>query len=97
MRPVSYRDQIPDRRCGNCLHARCVEHKNDLLCFYGDSIVVQPSFVRSGWDDVLLDGEPVGIMDGDEYDQVWGGRVVDNECICDEWSPKPSASIAGRR
>jgi hypothetical protein len=85
VRPESHRIQIPEKRCGNCRHGLIPEHKNDLLCFFGDRIVTQPSFVRDGWDDVLLDGEPVGLMDGDEYDHVWGGRAVDDEDVCDEW------------
>jgi len=55
---------------------------------FGDEYVVQPSFARAGRDDLLLRGEPVGLMDGDEYDAVWGGRVTYDDDICDEWVAK---------
>lgn len=32
-----------------------------------------------------MNGEEVGMMDGDEYSDVWGGRVIDSDDICDEW------------
>lgn len=85
MRPTSHRDQIPEQGCHNCRHSHVVEFKGDLLCFHGDDIVATPSPCRDGWTDVELDGECVGIMDGDEWSKVWAGRVIDGTDVCDEW------------
>lgn len=88
-RPSTHRNQDPPRRCGNCIYALYPEHKDDLLCFHGDSVTRRPSCLRGHWVDIeLADGRAVGLLDGDEYDQVWGGRVVDESDICDEWFPK---------
>lgn len=85
MRPASHREQVPPQRCGNCLYGMIPEWKQHLLCFFGDEFTTQPSFVQAGCDDVLLNGEPVGLLDGDEYDAVWGGRAVDDTDVCDCW------------
>jgi hypothetical protein len=83
-RPASHREQIPKRRCGNCRHGHLVEFKEDLLCFHGDQIVVLPGLSDED-SEVWLSGESVSLLDGDEYDAVWGGRVVDATDICDAW------------
>lgn len=87
-RPASHREQEFDRSCGNCFFAHSPEYKRDLLCFFGDKIEIN----RWGFDgkidkvDVRLDGDDVGLMEGEEYSQVWGGRVVDPVSdVCDEW------------
>ena len=65
-------------------------YKLDLLCFHGDSIEITG---QSGYpvdaDYVFMDGEEVGMLDGDEYSKVWAGRIVDS-CVevCDEWQPE---------
>ena len=87
MRPESYRTQVPPRRCGNCVYGLRPEYKDHRLCFCGDTYVTQPSFSEDGKTDVLLDGEAVGLLDGDAYDRVWGGRVVDDDDVCDCWLP----------
>lgn len=60
-------------------------YKDDLLCFHGDAIRVEDSCSSSHKKDVILDSEPIGLMDGEEYSKVWGGRCVDDTDICDEW------------
>lgn len=83
MRPESHRYQEHSKRCGNCKHCHEIKYKNDDLCFLGDAITVEPE----GF--VILDGEDVSLMDGEEYSKVWGGRVVDpNADICDQWAAK---------
>lgn len=89
-RPSSHRDQPRERCCGNCAFAHLVAYKLDLLCFHGDDIHVTG---QSGYpvkaDYVILDREEVGMMEGDEYDSVWAGRLVDSDDVCDEWKPEP--------
>ena len=85
-RPASYDDTPPTQRCGNCRFSRLIEYKRDLLCFFGDEIETRPGV--NGTDDVTFNGEIVGILDGDEYDKIWGGRVVDSDCRCNEWRGK---------
>lgn len=89
MRPESHREQVPDKRCGTCFFAIRPYFKDDLLCFHGDNIEVNhwryPAGDQQTHTDVFLDGEDVGIMDGEEYSKVWGGRVVDYTDICDEY------------
>lgn len=91
MRPETHREQIPEKRCENCKFSELVHYKQDLLCFYGDNIKINKWHWKDSETintDVKLDGEDVGLMEGDEYSKVWGGRVVDYTDICDEWQPK---------
>lgn len=86
MRPASHKDEPPEKRCGNCIFSRYLAIKEHLLCFHGDSIVdtgksnypVNASYVE-------LNGEDVNFMEGDQYDRVWAGRVVDSSDVCEEW------------
>lgn len=55
------------------------------MCFHGDNYVAHRSNLYSWASEVTLEGEDVTIMDGDEFDKVWGGRVVDPDDVCDEW------------
>ena len=86
MRPASHRDQPHNKCCGNCRHSHLVAYKIDLLCFYGDKIKVTG---QSGYpvtaDYVILNRDEVGMMEGDEYSKVWGGRIIDSDDVCDEW------------
>ena len=85
-RPSSHRDQPHERCCGNCAFAHLVAYKLDLLCFHGDSILVmgQSQYPVTA-DFVQMNGEEVGMMEGDEYSKVWAGRIVDSDDVCDEW------------
>lgn len=89
MRPGSHREQIPEKCCGNCKHARLVAYKLDLLCFHGDTIEITG---QSGYpvdaDYVYMNDSEVGLLYGEEYDDVWAGRIVDGDDVCDEWSPR---------
>lgn len=86
MRPESHREQTPERRCGNCIFSHLVAYKLDLLCFHGDNILVTGKSEYPVTSDFIeMDGEEVGMMDGDEYARVWSGRIVDSDDICDEW------------
>ena len=89
-RPASHRDQTFERSCGNCRFSHLVAYKLDLLCFHGDSIeVTGQSRYPVDADYVLLNGDDVGMMEGDKYDKVWARRVVDPELqVCDEWQPQ---------
>jgi len=89
MRPPSHREQVHDKCCGNCRHSAVPEYKDDLLCFCGDNVVLRPSGLDGEWrTDVELAGDIIGLMDGDEYGEVWGDRVVDADDVCDEWKPE---------
>lgn len=96
-RPDSYNVPIPAKSCANCRFSRLVAYKLDLLCFHGDEIeVVGKCEYPVNADYVLLkDGKhamaAVGLMDGDEYDKVWGGRIVDCDGVCSEWKSKAIA------
>jgi hypothetical protein len=90
-RPASHREQIPERRCGNCRFSAVPEYKDHLLCFFGDKVEIIPG-LNPHKPTVLLDGEDVGLMEGDEYSEVWGGRVVEFSEVCDEWQPEPERS-----
>lgn len=82
-RPKSHRQQIPGKRCENCKFCHRVAYKTDLLCFHGDAIEVIGHYGRG--DHIEINGEEIGLLSGDEYDEIWGGRVVDPDEICDEW------------
>lgn len=88
MRPESHRDQTSERRCGNCKFAAVPVYKDHLLCFHGDNAVMEPSSCSSFKKDVWINGELVGLLDGDEYDKIWGGGVVEDTDVCDEWQPE---------
>lgn len=86
-RPKSHRDCVPEKHCGNCKYSHLVSGKLDLLCFKGDKIEIQgQSHYPVDADYILLDGEHVDVMEGDEYSKVWGNRAVES-CteVCDEW------------
>ena len=88
-RPPSYKEQPHERCCGNCRFAHLVAYKLDLLCFHGDNVeVTGQSKYPVNADYVLLDGEEVGLMEGDEYSRVWAGRIVESDDICDDWKPE---------
>lgn len=91
-RPESHREQEPpEKRCGNCRFGHFIEWKGDLLCFHGDDFDV----IREGDESAVFlkgvgrdsDGDDVSMMDGEEYSNVWGGRVVGYSDTCDEWKP----------
>ena len=85
-RPPSHRDQPHDRCCGNCAFAHLVAYKLDLLCFHGDTIEVNgKSEYPVTSDHVFIGRDEVGMMEGDEYSNVWAGRIVDSDEVCDEW------------
>jgi hypothetical protein len=82
MRPVSHRTQDPEHGCFDCKHSAKPEYKDHLLCFFGDDVIINKSqYITS----VEFNGNDVSLMDGDEYDEVWGGRVVTPTDTCDEW------------
>jgi hypothetical protein len=89
MRPETHREQIPEKRCGNCRHALYPEYKRDLLCFCDDEIEIRGPGISPGTTEVWLNGEHIGLLDGDEYDEVWAGRIVDWDDVCDEWELEP--------
>lgn len=65
------------------------QYKNDLLCFHGDRVVTSPG-IREGTFEVQLmldEGRvvDVGLLDNGDYDEVWGGRIVDDTDVCDDW------------
>ncbi len=84
-RPASHRTQRHPHDCGSCKYSAYPEYKEHLLCFHGDKAKIIPSSLREWWSDVIFNNRPVGLMEGDEYDEVWAGRVVEEEDICDEW------------
>ena len=85
-RPESHREQRHTKDCSTCKYARLVAYKLDLLCFHGDTIEIHGQSVYPVESDhVFLDGEEVGILDGDEYSSVWAKRIVDPDEVCDEW------------
>lgn len=87
-RPQSFREQIPERRCGNCRFAAIPEYKNDLLCFFGDNVEIEQSDCNRNKSVVTMNGDHVGLLDDEEYDPVWATRVVDCTDVCDEWKTK---------
>lgn len=85
-RPDSHRSQFHSQCCGNCAFSHLVAYKRDLLCFRGDMIqVTGKSEYPVTAEYVILAGEEVGMMEGDEYSKVWGERVVDSDDVCDHW------------
>ena len=88
-RPISHRELNIKECCGTCKHSAVPEYKDDLLCFCGDSIDRAEPCVHEGTIDVRINGNSVGLMDGDSYDHVWGGRVVNSTDVCDEWEQEP--------
>lgn len=85
-RPQSHRSPpTPERCCAKCRYGLIPEYKEHRLCFYSDEIYFTPSCLREYWWDISFNGENVGLLDGDAYDEVWGGRVVEGEDVCDEF------------
>lgn len=89
-RPSTHREQVPEKHCGNCRFSHLVAYKLDLLCFHGDKIeIVGQSGYPVDADYVFMDGDEIGMMDGDEYSRIWAGRIVDGWTeVCDEWQPE---------
>ena len=95
MRPKSHRDQEHMTRCGNCKFAHLVAYKLDLLCFRGDDIQITGKCEYDGGEHIDFNGDDVAFMEGDQYDKVWGGRVVDPTDVCDEWDDGSDDSASG--
>lgn len=96
-RPASHYENLPARRCGSCRHSAYVEFKRDTLCFFGDNVRIGKGCdYPTPADSVELDGRDVGSMDGEEYSEVWAGRIVHpNLGTCDEWSLRSEAEEHG--
>lgn len=97
-RPPTHRElPVLPIRCGTCRHCIVVQYKGDSLCFHGDMITVGPPepMAQTG---VIAHSVAIGVnryietMDGEEYSEVWGGRVVDPESeVCDQWQRRETA------
>jgi hypothetical protein len=87
-RPASHREQEHPNRCGNCCFAKLLAYKGDWLCTIGDEHMFEHQ------DDgrvvaYAASGDCINFMEGDEYDEIWGGSVVDpSSDVCDEWSSR---------
>ncbi|HUE70857.1 MAG TPA: hypothetical protein VMP01_08200 [Pirellulaceae bacterium] len=56
--------------------------RQHLLCFHADNVATRK------WDygtDVILDGQDVDLIEGEDFDDVWARRVVDPSDVCDQW------------
>ena len=85
-RPASHASQPHPKSCSNCALSHLVANKLDLLCFHGDNIeVTGHSNYPVTSDYVVMDGEEVGLLEGDEYDRIWSDRIVNPDDVCDEW------------
>ena len=89
MRPDSHREQTHQKCCGNCKYAFLHRRFRDLLCFHGDNIktknwswISEPKDIKI---DVILDGDNVENLEGEQYGEIWAGRIIDSSDICDEW------------
>lgn len=92
-RPESHRSLLDQPNCSNCRHSNLIAYKQHLLCFHGDIIeVTGHSEYPVKADHIELDGSEISLLDGDEYDRIWAGRVVDCTEVCDEWQSEPSDS-----
>lgn len=93
-RPESYDDTPPVNRCATCRHCHYVRYRRDLLCFHGDEITARRDGIGP-WDqsDVELHSQPFGdssveMLDDEDYSQVWGGRTVAADAVCEEWEAR---------
>lgn len=84
-RPESHQEQLPVSRCGNCVHGHVPEYKYHRLCFYGDNYTASRSHLREYWSEVVLDGRDLCCVEGQDFDEVWAGRVVEDTDVCDFW------------
>lgn len=92
MRPDSHKEQIPDKRCGNCKFAHVFRRLGDLLCFHGDDIKLEKWSWKHSPDDIKTDvifkGQNIEAFEADEYSTIWAGRIVDDTDICEEYVQK---------
>lgn len=92
MRPESHKEQLPDKRCGNCKFAHEFRKFGDLLCFHGDKIKLERWSYKTAPDevntDVIFEGSNIEYMECEEYSNIWAGRIVDNTDICEEYVQK---------
>lgn len=92
MRPNSHKEQIPDKRCGNCKFAHELRRLGDLLCFHGDNIKLQKWSYKTTPDevmtDVIFEGQNLEYVEMDEYSKIWAGRIVDDTDTCEEYVQK---------
>lgn len=99
-RPASYDNSQPVNRCGTCRHCHYIRYHEDLLCFHGDEITAHRDGLGQ-WDksDVELHSQPFGdssvaLLDDDAYSNVWAGRVVAADAVCEEWEARKEGGAA---
>ena len=88
MRPESYHEQEPEKRCGNCRHYAFVRWQEDDLCFSGDSSAHIVRCDDEKGDLVQFDSRYLEIFQPEEYSDVWSERVVDSNGVCDNWEAR---------
>lgn len=90
-RPASHQSQPHESCCGNCAFAHLIAYKLDLLCFHGDAIeITGKSEYPVSAEFVEMNGEEVGMMEGDAYSKLWADRIVDSDDVCSEWISESS-------
>lgn len=88
MRPDSHREQVHEKRCGNCRFRHEVKFYRGDLCFFGEEHLLEISGKDFDGECITFNEIDLTICDGDEYSKVWGKRVVDRLDICDKWEPE---------
>lgn len=88
MRPDSYREQLPEKRCGNCRFCHEVKFKRDDLCFHGEENLIEVT--GKDWDGewITFIEDDLTVIDGDSYSHIWGSRNVDLMYVCDQWEAR---------
>lgn len=94
MRPESYREQFPEKRCGNCRHCYRIRNGDFFACLHGEiieSVHVYAYPVESYDIKVARCSESTDFLEDDGIDEFWSSTCVDNGFdtgICDHWEEK---------
>lgn len=85
-KPPSYREQIPDRRCGNCRHSVVEARYRNLYCMHNEQWeITGNSEYPTSAKYIAIDGEDIAYLEGDAHDKIWARCDVDPTDVCDEW------------
>ena len=94
MRPESYREVVPEKRCGNCRHCYRIRNADFFACLHGEiieSVHVYEYPVEAYDIKVARCRESTDYLEGDELDEFWVSTLIDDGIdvgVCDHWEAR---------
>ena len=89
MRPEDYKEQLPEKRCGNCKYMYEIRNLGYSACLHGEKIT-DAFLYRYPTQSFDLEIERLGAMTtdllvGDQFDKFWAETSVEWNGLCQHW------------